>query len=298
MKQKSKHRRVVSYKKYGYIFALPYLIGFFAFKVYPMLFSFVLSFSDRSGFASGDMNFVGFKNYVQILQTSAFWESFRNTFIEWGVSGIIQVPLALAVVYWFTNKRLKIRGQGFWKVLFYMPQIICTAAIARLMATIFGSGGLFSQYLQSLGLIARPVNPLGNSSFARGLISYIDLWRYWGGGMIIFLAAAKSVDPTLYDAAAIDGASPFKTYMRITLPSIRYVLTFQLVSIFAGGLQLYDAPAMIGEGPKIRTIAMYIRNLAFKGQFRYDLATAGSFLLFVIILAINLVVMRITGDQN
>lgn len=298
LKNKSQRKRSVSYAKYGYFFAIPFLVGFFVFKIYPIFFSFALSFTDKRGFGSDVKNFVGLKNYIQIFKTPLFWQSFANTLIEWGVSGIIQVPLALLVVYWFTNKKLNIKGQGFWKIVFYMPQIICTAAIARLMATIFSAGGLFSQMMQSWGLIDRPVDMMAKSTFARLLISYIDLWRYWGGGMIIFLAAAKSVDPQLYDAAAIDGASPFQTFIRVTIPSIKFVLTFQLVSIFAGGLQLYDAPSMIGGGNKIRTTAMYIRNLAFAGEFRYDLATAASFVLFIIILAINLCVMKITKDEK
>ena len=295
---KSKKKRI-SYALHGYLFAVPFIVGLLVFTVYPLISTFYYSFVDLEGLDAAQGHFVGLNNYIRIFHTPQFWDAFKNTIIEWGVSGLIQVPLALLVVAWLTNKDLHIRYQGLLKGIAYVPNIINAAAIAMFFASVFDyPGGILNQLLKSLGILEKSYEWSSSITFMRLLISYTDLWRYWGVGMLLFLAAAKGISLELYDAASIDGANDIQKFFHITLPGIRTVLTFQIVSIFAGGLQLYEAPMLIGGGVYTRTVAIYIRNLAFTGDMRTSLASAASFVLFLIILAIDLVVLGLLKERE
>ena len=138
-----KRHKGVNYAKYGYIFSIPFVLGFLVFTLYPLGNTIRLAFSDFSGAASlvsGEMNMLEepFENFsMLIFDNQLFWTSITNTFSIWIRNFIPQIVLALLLTAWFTNNRNKIKGQGLFKVLFYMPNIITAGAIAVLFGAFF-----------------------------------------------------------------------------------------------------------------------------------------------------------------
>ena len=290
----------VEYGRYGYYFAAPFVIGYLLFSLYPLAYTVAISFSDMRGFASNSMNFVGFDNYYwSLIKNASFLQTLKNTLVMWSVSYLFQFPLGIIVASWFCNKRLNIRGQGFYKFMIYMPNIITVSAIAVMCYSLFCfPGGQANSLLKSIGLIDKDIQYLTNFRFVRGLISYIDFWRFWGYGMLVTLAAMLGVNPELYEAADIDGANRWQSFWRITLPSIKNVMIFLVVSGISGGLQMYDTPKLLGTSKYTKTMTVLIYEQAFSGDYKYNVAAAMSMLVFLLAVIINLAVLNLRREKE
>ena len=289
----------VRYAKYGYLFSAPFTIAYILFSLYPMIYTLMMSFSDMRGYAKDTMKFVGFINYKWVLQAKQFWQSMGNTFFIWGISYIVQFTLGLVIPACLYNKYLRIRGQYFFKFLIYMPSILTATAMGILFSNLFTyPGGVVNQVLKQLGLLEYDVKWLGSQDFKRGLLIYITTWRHWGYGALIKLVAMMGINPSLFEAAEIDGANSVQSFFRITLPSIKNVLVFLLVNGVAGGLQMYEIPVMLGISPKTRTMMAFIMEQAFSGDYKYNVAAAAAFLMFLVILMINVLFIVLLRDSR
>ena len=276
------------YAKYGYLFSLPFVITFLIFSLYPIFHTFRISFSDLQGVASGDINLQPnlFQNYIDLLNNPTFVQSLRNTVSLWVFNFIPQIVLATILAAWFTNKQLNIKRSGLFKTLFYMPNIITAASVAILFGAIFGAPiGPLNDVLMRLGFIDAPIHFFRNALPAQSTVVFIQFWMWYGATMIIMVAGINGISPTLFEAAAIDGANGIQTFFKITLPQLKPIVLFTLVTSFIGGMQMFDIPMLLVDrsGPDNATLttAVFIYNQAFGPSRMWNRAAAASMILFV-----------------
>ncbi len=294
----------VSYAKWGYIFSLPFVIVFLVFSFYPIIYTAILGFTDLQGAAKRTFQFLPdpLENYKLVLNNESFITSLKNTGLIWILNFIPQMLLALLLTSWFTNQRYKIKGQGFFKVMMYMPNIITAATIAFLFRNLFGyPKGPVNDLFLMLGLIEKPIYFWMSAPWSRGIIAFIQFWMWYGNTMIVLIAGVMGIDPTIFEAAEIDGASSVQTFFRITLPSLRTILLFTLVTSLIGGLQMFDIPLLYnlgGPDQKTLTASVWIYNQAFSGRYFYNRASAASMVLFGIIVVLASCLFYILRDKD
>ncbi|MBN2443119.1 MAG: sugar ABC transporter permease [Spirochaetales bacterium] len=279
----------VSYAKYGYIFSIPFVLVFLIFYLYPVFYTITIGFTDLKGIGKTDFNILPdiLGNFKLIIDNPSFIKSLGNTLIIWIINFIPQIGLALLLAAWFTSRRFKTRGQGAFKVLFYMPNIITAATIAILFNVLFGyPKGPVNDLLVSFGIIESPFYYLQDVTSSRLIIAFIQFWMWYGNTMLILIGGVMGISPALFEAAEIDGATATQTFFRITLPSLRTIILYVLVTSLIGGLAMFDIPFLFNLGRpdnSTLTVSMFIYNQAFAGSYLFNRAAAASMILFVII---------------
>ena len=273
----------------GYLFVLPLLIYFCIFILLPILISFYYSFTDWN--MRSAPHWQGLKNYSELLfnkqKQPYFWPSLLVTvkYIILRVPAGLLLSLFLALLL---NSR--IRGENFFKLSYFLPMITSAIAIAALWKWLYDPAiGLINQLL----LMARcqPRNWLNDVPTALPSIAAMSIWQGAGYGMIIFLAGLKGIPDELYEAARIDGANAWQQFWNITLPLLRPVTFFLLVTTIIGSFQVFDQIYVLtgGLGGPEHSTFVYILNL-YNQAFRYyrmGIACAMSYILFIIILVIT-----------
>ena len=302
-----KKNKSFSYAKYGYLFSIPFVVVYAIFSLYPTINTALLGFTNAKGMTGlTDWEFLEwgslFKNFQQVLKNPIFVKSLKNTIILWVVNFIPQISLALILTAWFTSRRNELKGQGLMKVIFYMPNIITAASIALLFNKLFAYPvGPVNSLLQSLGILDAPTDFLSSSSSTRGIISFIQLWMWYGHTMIILISGVLGINPELYEAAELDGASGSQMFWKITIPNLKTILLYTMITSMIGGLNMYDIPQLFNKGnPANSTLTtnMYIYNQAFSGSYMYARAAAASMIMFIIIAIASLFVFLAFNDEK
>ena len=295
----------VSYAKYGYLFSLPFMIIFLIFMLYPTLFTAVIGFTDFKGVATTTFKFLEhpFDNFASIIANKTFRTSLVNTIVIWVMNFIPQIGLALLLTAWFTNRSRRIRGQGAFKILFYLPNIITAASVAILYGVIFAYPvGPINDILQSLHLIKAPFDFSTSPWAAKIVVAFIQFWQWYGYTTIILISGVLGINPELFEAAEIDGASPRQTFFQITLPCMRTILIFTLITSLIGGLNMFDIPKLYiwngGPANATMTTSVFIYAQAFSGTYMYNKAAAASMIMFVIIAAVSSITFFLMRDRS
>ncbi|MBO5031029.1 MAG: sugar ABC transporter permease [Lachnospiraceae bacterium] len=295
----------VSYTKWGYIFLIPFFLVYGIFSLIPMLSTFYYSFFENymSGLNMIGPNFVGLDNYVKLLKEGDLLKYTGNTLIMWVMGFIPQILVALILAAWFTDNRLKLKCSGFFKTVIYMPNLIMASALAMLFFTLFSNNGPVNMILIQAGIIDEPFHFMSSTTGARSLIAFMNFLMWFGNTTILLMAGMMGIDPSLFEAAEVDGATPFQIFSRITLPLIKPILAYVMVTSLIGGLQMFDLPQILtnGQGGPDRTtmtLIMYLNKHLFNKN--YGMAGALSVILFVITGALSMWVFKsITGsDKN
>ncbi len=297
-------RKSVNYAKYGYLFSLPFVLAFLVFSLYPILYTAFIGFTDLKGLGKTTFKVLDnpFQNFQAVLNATAFQKAMVNTGIIWIVNFIPQILLALLLTAWFTNHRSKIKGQGIFKVLFYMPNIITAATIALLFNSLFGyPKGPVNDLMMMLGIYESPRYFLVEVWPSRNIISFIQFWMWYGQTMIVFISGVLGINPELFEAADIDGASTTQAFFYITLPCLKTIMLFTLVTSLIGGLQMFDIPRLFNLGnpdQSTLTTSMFIYNQAFSGSYLYNRASAASMIMFVIIAILSGILFYVMRDKD
>ena len=300
-------KKKISYAKYGYIFSLPFVVAFILFTLYPIIFTVFLGFTDFKGLTTTEMHFLAsnpFENFQNVLKSgSTFYTALGNTIMIWGWNFLPQILLALLLAAIFTNTRNKVKGQGFFKVVFYMPNIITAATVAILFGALFGYPmGPMNDFFKTFGLSAEPVNFLQNKWVARGVVSFIQFWMWYGYTMIVLISGILGISPELYEAADIDGASTIQQFFYVTLPNLRTILIYTLITSMIGGLTMFDIPFLLvsKSGPNNATLttSVFIYNQAFSGAYLYNKASAASIIMFILIGILSVFVFMLMQDKS
>lgn len=293
-----------SYAKYGYLFCAPFTIAFLIFMLYPVLFTVVLSFTDFKGLGNVDFHFLEnpLQNFQTILKNNSFRTAFKNTFGLWICNFIPQIGLALLLTAWFTDNRYKIKGAGFFKIIFYMPNIITAATIAILFGAFFGYPmGPVNDLLVTLGFTDKPIQFPQDKAVARGVVIFIQFWMWYGYTMITLISGVLGISPEIFEAAEVDGANRVQTFFLVTIPNIKTILLFTLVTSLIGGLQMFDIPKLFLDGQPDNatlTTSLFIYNQAFSGSYMYNRASAASMIMFVVICVLSALMFFIMRDKD
>ena len=280
-----------------YLFVSPFVLTFLIFGLYPILKSVVLSLYITNG--PQDHVYVGLNNYRFILGDPDFHTAIWNTvqFAFWSV--FLQLPLALGLAILLNQTWLK--GRAFWRFAFFSPHLVGQAFVAVLFGVLYSPKyGLVNQSAHAIvPLFDLDTKWLSNPALVMPALVLTSLWMYVGFNMIYFLAALQSVDLELYEAARIDGANGWHQFRAVTLPGIKPVVIFVLITATIGSLQLFDLPYILlnnsaGPNKSGLTIVMYLYNNGFiNGDL--GLASAIGWTLALGILVISLIQLRVTG---
>lgn len=297
-----KKQKGVSYAKWGYVFILPFFISFFIFSCIPLVDTIRYSFYEyyRSGIKEIGPNFVGMKNYISLLQSDMLLYG-KNTIILWIIGFIPQIVIALILASWFADARLKLRGEQFFKVVIYLPNLIMASAFAMLFFTLFSTSGPINSILMNLGLISERIDFLGTVFGTRSVIGFMNFLMWFGNTTIMLMAAIMGISPDIFEAADLDGCTSVQRFFYITLPMIRPILTYTLIVSMIGGLQMFDVPQILtnGQGTPDRssfTLIMFL-NSHLKSK-NYGMAGALSVYLFIVSGILCFITYRITNDND
>ena len=301
-------RKSISYDKYGYLFVAPFFITFLIFQLYPIFFTFRTSLTDAAGWEKIlDNQIIGFDNFAKIFNFGSevannFWKSLGNTVIMWVFNFVPQIGMALLLASWFTDSRMRLKFQGGFKVLIFMPNIITAATIGILFMALFGYPvAPVNTLLQQFGLLHEPFEFMRSTVAARGIVSFIQWWMWYGNTMIIMIAGILGINPALFEAALVDGCSSRQTFWKITLPLIRPILLYNLVTSLVGGLTMFDIPHLMTQGNPnytTNTVARFIYQQGFETPNNFNMASAASVVLFVIIVICSLILSAIMKDRD
>jgi multiple sugar transport system permease protein len=280
------------------------MLAFLVFSLYPIVYTGAIGFTDLRGMGKTDFHFLAkpFENFQMVLQNPSFRTALSNTALIWILNFIPQIALALLLTAWFTNERLRVKGQGAFKVLLYMPNIITAATIAILFNSLFAYPmSPVNDLAMKFGFISSPVNFLIQKGTARGIVAFIQFWMWYGSTMIVLIAGVLGINPALFEAAAIDGATGIQTFFRITLPSLRTILLYTLITSMIGGLQMFDIPKLFllgGPDNATLTTSVFIFNQAFSGSYLYNRAAAASMIMFIIIAILSAILFYVMRDKD
>ena len=298
----NKKRKKVDYSKWGYIFILPFFVCFFIFSLIPLVDTIRYSFFEyyRSGLKQIGPNFVGLENYVSLLKSDMLKYA-ANTLILWIIGFIPQIVIALLLASWFVDVRLKIRGQQFFKVVIYLPNLIMASAFAMLFFALFSNKGPVNSILLSIGLTKEPIDFMRTAFGTRALVGVMNFLMWFGNSTIMLMAAIMGISPDIFEASEIDGCNSIQRFFLITLPMIRPILAYTLITAIIGGLQMFDVPQILtnGQGSPDRTsttLIMFLNN-HLKSK-NYGMAGALSVYLFIVSGILCFIVYRITNDND
>jgi multiple sugar transport system permease protein len=252
---------------YGYLFVTPFIIGFLIFGLYPVINTVGLSFTDKT-LMSAESHFIGFDNFKRLFADSTFLTAIKNTWALWIMNFIPQIGIAFLLSIWFTSTRLKLKGVGVWRMLFYMPNLMMPSAIAALFFSLFSFYGPVNQILVRADLLPEAVDFLRNPSVARGLVVFIQWWMWFGQTTILLMAGMTAISPQLYEAALVDGAGTWQMFTKITLPLIKPVLIYVLVTSLVGGMQMFDIPMLLTDGRGSPANSILTNNILMYMKFR------------------------------
>lgn len=271
----------------GYIFSLPFIIGFLAFTMIPIAVSMYYSVTDYK--LGQTPAFIGIKNYLELLKDERFINSVKVTLIYVVTSVPTKLIFALFVAYLLTQGR---RGVTFYRSLYYVPSLIGgSIAVALVWKTIFSRKGLANTILASLGL--QKLSWLGDPKLSMGILVLMSAWQF-GSSMIIFAAGLKEIPGSYYEAAEIDGANKWQRFLSITLPCLSPIILYNLVMQTITAFMAFTQAFVITQGgPNDATnfYALYVYNHAFKWS-NMGYASAMSWLMLVLISVITLILFK------
>ena len=279
-----------------YLFISPFFVLFAVFGLFPLLFSVWLSLHQwdaAAGLAS--MRWVGLANYSFAITDPWFQKSLANTLWFAVAAGVPQhlvaLPLAYVIHTSFKRSRNAVVGA------YFVPYITSSVAIALIFSTLLSKDfGVLN------ALLGTHIDWLGDAAYAKPAIAFVVFWRYLGWNMVLYLSALQTIDPTLYEAARLDGASRWQQFRYITLPLVRPMMYFAITLTIIGNLQLFEEPFILvdaesGVATSVMTTAMFMYRLAFSdGDF--GTASAVSWLLFLVIAALSWGNSRLFGQHG
>ena len=300
--QNQKKLKTVSYAKWGYLFILPFFLSYAIFSLIPLADTIRNSFYEYYAFGLKTVgpNWTGLSNYISLL-SSDLPKYAWNTFVMWILGFVPQIVVALVLASWFTDARLKIRGKQFFKVVIYLPNLIMASAFAMLFFALFSNAGPINNILLNMGVIGEAIRFMESTLGARTLVGLMNFLMWFGNTTIMLMAAIMGINPSIFEAAELDGCTHLQKFFKITLPQIKPLLTYTLITSLIGGLQMFDVPQILtgGKGAPDRTTMTLIMYLNKHLQAKsYGIAGALSVFLFIISAILCWFVFKMNTDPD
>ncbi|MXY97897.1 MAG: sugar ABC transporter permease, partial [Gemmatimonadetes bacterium] len=271
-----------------YFFLAPFFALFGVFMVYPLFDSIRLSTYSVRGMQN--QTFVGLENIERLIADPLFWTALWNTAYFAAGSLLLQLPVALALALLLSNARLK--GRNLFRLSFFSPVLISGVFIAVIFYLLYDRRyGLVNQALGS------EIQWLQDPDLVMPALVLAGVWRWAGFNMVYFLAGLQSIRQELYEAAAVDGAGPWQSFVHVTIPALKPVIAFVVITSMIGSFQLFDLPYVLtegGPGNASMTMVMYLYKHGFEFINLGYAATIG-WALAVIIGVISIIQVRLFG---
>ena len=301
----STSRKKVNYAKWGYIFIIPFFVVYLVFSLWPLIQTFYYSFFRYYRVSATEWEgptFVGFSNYVRVLTDGDFFQYLGNTLILWILCFVPQIIVSLLLAVWFTDRRLKIKGQRFFKTVIYMPNLIMAAAFGALFLSLFSLIGPVNSLLLNAGIISEPINFTSDVWLTRLIIALMNFLMWFGNTTLLLMSGVMGIDEDIFEAATVDGAGAFRTFFDITMPLLKPIFVYVFITSLIGGIQLFDAAQMFtrqqgGSKETSFTVMMYL-NRTFQRSSNYGKAGAISIILFLMTAALSVVVFYISYKDS
>lgn len=282
--------------RYAYLYLLPFFIVFLIFKLYPIIYTFVLSFCNMD-VLSGDLTFVKLANYKRLLSSPYFFRSIGNTLLIWIMSIVPQLTLAFLLALLMSNRWL--RGRSVFRNVYFFPNLVTSVTIGLLFGALFSyPGGAINSVIRALGLEA--VDFQNNQMLARVVIAIAICWKNFGFNIIYFTAGINSISEEVLEAAEVDGANWWHKVTRITIPLMRPILIYVMVTSIIGGLQMFDESKLVFSsvpGDATTTMIKYMYDSAFV-RFQFGYGAACAYVVFVIIMIASAIAMWLTREKK
>lgn len=295
--QQRVHRKPITSYWPQYAAIAPFYLLFAIFGAFPIVFSIWLSLHRWDGM--GDMTWVGLQQYQYLVTDKIFWLSVRNTFYIWFLSTLPMIFLAMLLAFLLNSN---IRGKGFYRTALFVPNVTSMVAMTIVFLSVFSdtTGIANAAIKQVFGGDGVPW--LTQPWQMRIVVALMVLWRWTGYNSLIFLAGMQSINTEVYEAAKIDGASTWDTFLRITVPLLRPVILFVVITSTIGGLSLFTEPQVLfgnsgGPAQAGLTIVLYQYQQAFT-QFDFGYGSAIGWGLFVIAAVFAFINWKLVGNNN
>lgn len=277
--------------RFGLAVLIPILAWYTLFSFRPVALSFRMALTDYQLLDPTNSPWVGLTHFRTIFTTyKLFWTAITNTLLYALAINLGTVPLALVFAYCLTNI---VRGRNWYQWALFVPVVVSMAAIALLFRFMMDQAGILNHALKMVGL--PPSKWLAGPTSALPSIALVTLWKSLGGNIVILAAGLMGIPMELYDAAKVDGANAWQTFWRITVPLLGHSLKLVAILVTIGSLQAYTSAIILtGGGPARATymISQFIVEEAFS-SFRFGLASAAAFILFITILVITLAQLQL-----
>lgn len=268
----------------------------------------------RVGLLTVGPTFIGLENFKAIFTAGdSLGKYFLNTLIMWAMGFVPQIVISLLLAVWFTNTELNLKGQGFFKTVIYMPNLIMAATFAMLFFTLFSPNGPVNGMIRSIAdktneaaIIAgvnKPMEPIrffSSTAWTRTLVATMNFLMWYGNTTILLMAGVMGIDNSLFEAARIDGASPSQVFFKVTMPLLLPIFVYVFITSLIGGIQMFDVPQILtnSAGTPDRTTMTIIMKLNNHLQSKnYGPAGAISVLLFVVTGVLSGLVYKITMSK-
>lgn len=294
----SKSKKIKLSKKQnliGWGFLTPAVILIVITSFYPMIKALILSF--QSGVGSS-IKWVGLSNYARMFKDKIFTQALGNNFIYLIIQVPIMLILALILASMLNNKNLKFKG--LFRTAIFLPCATSLVSYAIIFRSLFAVDGFVNQVLIKFGILETGYSFLTNPNSARVIIIIALIWRWTGYNMVFYLAGLQNIDYNVYEAAKIDGASPFQSFWKITVPLLKPVILLTAIMSTNGTLQLFDESVnLTGGGPANATITMshYIYNVSFKYVPNFGYSAAMAYLILILVAILAFFQMKV-GDKR
>ncbi|MCQ2500474.1 MAG: sugar ABC transporter permease [Lachnospiraceae bacterium] len=308
-KEPAKKSKGVSYAKWGVIFILPFFLIYFVCHFIPQVLTIYNSFFEnyREGLTQVGPKFIGVQNYVKLFTPSSegtidILKYTGNTLLLWILGAVPQVLVALLLAVFFTSYRLKIKGQRFFKTVIYMPNLIMASAFSMLFFTLFSNVGPVNQILIAMGVADKPIDFFAYTITVRSMICIMNFLMWFGNTTILLMAGIMGIDQNMFEAANIDGATSTQTFFRVTLPLLKPILVYTVMTAMIGGLQMFDVPQILTKGNGMpnrtsTTLIMYLNNYLGTSK-NFGMSGAISVYIFIITGIISIFVYRSLTSED
>lgn len=297
-KTKKLSTRKRSERATAYAFVLPAVILLIAFLVVPMIYTVRYSGFKYQIMRPNDITFIGLDNYKKLLADKNFWVSLKNTVYFTIMVVPLQCMLALALALLVSKK---FRGVAVFRTMYFSPQLTSMVVISVLWTVLYNANpntGIINSILVSLGL--EPVKFLSDSRTAMNSIIFMSAWQGAGYQMMIFLAGLQGIPKEQYEAASVDGANGFKSFLYVTLPGLKSTTKYVMMITMIQAMKLFTQPYIMTQGgPKnsTKTLVYYIYTQGFqKGNFGYACSIATLF--FIIVVAMSMLMKKVTAATD
>lgn len=297
LKSSNKHVNHTLQKKlnrWGWAFVALSIILISVFVFFPMIGALIMSFQTGKGV---NMHFGGLTNYQRLFTDRTVIKALGNTFTYLIIQVPIMIILALVISVILNDKKLK--GRTFFRIAIFLPCITSLVSYSLIMKNIFSNDGLFNKMLVNIG--AAPIMWTTDEFWAKVLIIISITWRWTGYNMIFYLSGMQNIEPSIYEAAQIDGANAVQKFTHMTIPLLKPIILFTTITSTIGTLQLFDEVQNITKGGPANgtvTVSQYIYNLCFKYTPNFGYASAVAFIVVVMIVILTIIQIRVGGKDN